>query len=169
MTAYRAIPTILLALSLAIAIPTVLYFRKPPKSELTASDRELINFSNKPVAMSSPQPPATFSGLASPVKTAPNQVRTGIANIATPDTVIKSEPVAAAKGEPVNPKMSPPRSLASRPSVSVIYSVGSSRMAIVNGQVVQEGSAIDSGQIVKIEETRILLRKSGKDIWLTIE
>lgn len=44
----------------------------------------------------------------------------------------------------------------------------STKMAIIDNRVVNEGSRIDGGVVVKIEQTRVLIRKDGKDLWLTI-
>jgi hypothetical protein len=157
MTVDRTISTILLVSFLVIAIPVALFFRKLPNAELTPTEKELINFSNQPVVMSLPLPQAAFSELVSPVR------------VASP----KNGNITAISGKPITARISVknglPPSLGSRPSVSMIYYEGSTRMAIVHDHVVHEGSVLDNGMIVKIEKTRVLMRKAGKDIWLTTE
>ncbi len=161
MTADKTIPTVLLVSFLVIAIPAALFFRKLPNADLTPSEKELIDFSNKPVAMSLPRQQPAFSGLASPVKATLR--KSGDATTKSGKSV--STPNAAS----MNAKNDLPRSLASRPTVSMIYYAGSTRMAIIDDHVVHEGSALDGSRIVKIEETRVLMRKNGKDLWLTTE
>ena len=154
MTSIKTVPTIVIVSFLIIAIPAALFFLKQPNPGLTPAEKELIEFSNKPMALPPTQSQATFSGLNSPVNAAPKQRQ---------DTRVKN-------GKPVPvPKKGQPRSLASLPVVSMIYFAGSTRMAIVDDHVVREGSQLDNGVIVKIEETRVLMRKNGKDIWLTTE
>ena len=161
MTADRTIPTILFVSFLVIAIPAALFFRKLPKADLTPSEKELIDFSNKSVDMSLPRPQPTFSGRACPVKATLGK---------SGDVTTKSgKPVSAPNATPMNAKSGLPRSLASRPAVSMIYYAGSTRMAIIDGHIVHEGSALDGSRIVKIEATRVLMRKNGKDLWLTTE
>lgn len=158
MTADRSIIAKILTLILIIAVPVGFSFRKLPTPVRTPVEIELAKFSSQPVSMSFPQPPAVFSGLACPV--APRQA---IAEPPPPARVVKAAPT------PLTVK-NQPRSLGSSlPVVSVISYDGSTRTAIVGDRVVIEGSAIDGGTIVKIEESRVLMRKNGKNVWLTIE
>jgi hypothetical protein len=158
MTADRSIIAKILTLFLIIAVPVGLSFRKLPTPVRPSAEIDLAKFSSQPVSMSFPQPPAVFSGLACPVTP-----RQAIAEPPPPARVVKAAPT------PLTVK-NQPRSLGSSlPVVSVISYDGSTRTAIVGDRVVVEGSAIDGGTIVKIEENRVLMRKNGKNIWLTIE
>ncbi|NTV48595.1 MAG: hypothetical protein HGB32_14690 [Geobacteraceae bacterium] len=161
MTLDRTITTILAVPLLVIAIPAILFFRKLPNADLTPSEKELIDFSSKPVPLSPPQTQVVFSGLASPLR-----------GISKPigDILAKSgKPVSTPSTTPSNAKSNQRLSLGSLPVVSMIYFAGSTRMAIVDNHVVNEGSTLNGGVIVKIEKTRVLMRKTGKDIWLTTE
>ena len=51
----------------------------------------------------------------------------------------------------------------------MLYCEGSIKTAIIDGQVLHEGSVLGSYQIVKIEKTRVLLKTAGKEIWLSID
>lgn len=161
MTLDRTINTILTVSLLVIAIPAGLFFRKLPNVNLTPSEKELIDFSSKPVALSPPQTQVTFSGLASPLRGTSKPIGDILAK--------NGKPVYVPSTSTLNTKKKQQLSLGSLPAVSMIYSAGSTRMAIVDNHVVHEGSTLDSGVIVKIESTRVLLRKSGKDIWLNTE
>jgi hypothetical protein len=55
------------------------------------------------------------------------------------------------------------------PEVSMIYNDSGSKIAIIDGQVVHEGSVITGYKIVKIEKIRVLARTNGKEIWLSLE
>ena len=157
----RSIITILAVSFLVLAIPAGLFFRKLPNAEPAPSEKELIEFSSKPVALSSPQMQVIYSGLASPLRGT---------SISSGDVLTKiAKPVFAPNSTPLKAKSKRQFSLSSLPVVSMIYSGGSTRMAIVDNHVVHEGSALNGGVIVKIENTRVLLRKTGKDIWLTTE
>ena len=163
MSADKTIPTILLVGFLVAAIPTGLYFRKLPPQVLPATEMELSKFASQPVAMSSPRPQVIFSGLACPVTPAQQQ---------KPDTTNNGKnPIAipVANAPPKTVQKSLPRSLASLPVVSMISYDGSTRTAIVDNHVVTEGSKLNGGVIVKIEETRVLMRKAGRDVWLTTD
>ncbi len=162
MTASNTIPTMLLILFLAIAIPSGLYLRKVPAPAITPAEAEVAKFTSQAVDMSLPQPPVVFSGLVSPV-TAPH---------VKPETVPGEKPTGPAVALPAATKTVepvPPLSLGSLPVVSMISYDGATRTAIVGNRVVTEGSELGGGKIVKIEENRVLMRKAGKNIWLTIE
>jgi len=160
----KTILTILLVLLLVIAIPAALFFRKLPDAALTPAEKELVTFSSRPIDLSSPRPRPAFTVLASPIKAAakPEPVK---------DVIAKSAPRSPAPQEaPVNnAKKSPVRSLGSLPVLSMISYDGETKTAIINSSVVTEGSEFDGGKIMKIEENRVLMRKAGKTIWLTIE
>lgn len=154
MTADKTVVSIVLTLFLVVAIPAMLLLRKLPDSELTPSEKELIGFSNPSVAISTPSPLITFTGRTCPV-TKPVK----------PDGYSKDKNLKA----PSSIKSIPSRSLGSLPVVSMIYYAGSTRMAIVDGHVVNEGSDLEGGVIIKIDKNQVLMRKAGKDLWLTTE
>ncbi|NTW88004.1 MAG: general secretion pathway protein GspB [Desulfobulbaceae bacterium] len=161
MTLDRTISTILTVSFLVIAIPAVLFFRKLPNSDLTPAEKELISFSSKPVALSSPQTQVIFSGLPSPLR--------GVSKSSGAIPAKNAKSVSVSNATTLNAKKNLQLSLGSLPVVSMIYFAGSTRMAIVDNHVVHEGSTLNSGVIIKIEKTRVLMRKTGKDIWLTTE
>jgi hypothetical protein len=154
MTADKTVVSIVLTLLLVMAIPATLLLLKLPDSELTPSEKELISFSNPSVAITTPSPLRTFTGRTCPV------TKPAKANRDSADKSLKG---------PSYIKSTPPRSLASLPVVSMIYYAGSTRMAIVDGHVVNEGSDLDGGVIIKIDKNQVLMRKAGKDLWLTTE
>jgi hypothetical protein len=156
----RAILMLLAVLLVVCAIPTALYFRKLPVVGLTASEKELADFSSKPVPVTPTSPPVKFSGLACPVSPAqkPVVVNIGKSAVKTPVRL----------PAPVSPKKALARTFVGLPVVSMISYDDSNKMAIIDNRVVNEGTTIDGGVIVKIEQTRVLMRKDGKDLWLTI-
>lgn len=163
MTANRIFPAMLLTAFLVISIPAGLYFRKPAAPVISPSEAELAKFTSQPADMSSPPPPPLiFSGLASPLTVPPAQPdvrsseKTARTTTALPLTTKKMQPI-------------PPRSLGSLPVVSMISYDSETRTAIVDNRVVTEGSELGGGVIVKIEENRVLMRKAGKNLWLTIQ
>lgn len=162
MNADRTIPAILLTLFLVVAIPTGLYLRKLPAATITPNEAELAKFTSQAVDMSLPQSPRLFSGLACPVTQPQAKQSPGIGQ--SPDMTPTPQPVTPASAKPA-----PLRSLASLPVVSMISYDGATRTAIVDNRVVTEGSELDGGKIVKIEENRVLMRKNGKNLWLTIQ
>lgn len=162
MTGDRTIPAMLLTMFLVLAIPVGLYFRTLPAPALTPSEKELAKFSSQTVAMSSAQPPKVYSGLACPVTASPKKPDMG-----TGEKTVRT--VTATPGTTKRVKPEPPRSLGSLPVVSMISFDGSTRTAIIDNRVVTEGSELDGGKIIKIEENRVLMRKTGKNVWLTIE
>jgi hypothetical protein len=162
MNAGRNIPAILLTAFLVVAIPSGLYFRRMPAAAINPIEAELARFSSKPVDISAPHSSAVFSGLASPVTQlhAKQNVDIGQKNTMTGSSLpAKVKPLIQA----------PHRSLGSLPIVSMISYDGSTRKAIVDNNVVTEGSVLDGSKIVKIEENRVLMQKNGKNIWLTIK
>ena len=162
MTARNTIPTMLLILFLTIAIPSGLYLRKLPAPVITPAEAEMAKFTSQPVDMSLPQPPVVFSGLVCPV-TAPH---------VTPETGTREKPAGSVVALPAatkSVKPATPLSLGSLPVVSMISYDGATRTAIVGNRVVTEGSELGGGRIVKIEENRVLMRRAGKNIWLSIE
>jgi hypothetical protein len=51
----------------------------------------------------------------------------------------------------------------------MIYTEGYVKTAIIDGQVLHEGSFLGSSRIVAIEKSRVLMRTAGKEIWLSID
>ncbi|MDD2851525.1 MAG: hypothetical protein PHY09_06435 [Desulfuromonadaceae bacterium] len=143
------------------AIPTALYFRTLPVAGLTASEKELADFSSTSVPVTPIPPRMAFSGVACPVKPAQKPVAHDIGK----STAQTPMPLPA----PASPDKSQARTLASLPIVSMISYDESTKMAIIDNRVVSEGSKLDGGVIVKIEQERVLWRKTGRDIWLTID
>ena len=165
MTIDKTIAMILMVPVIGFAIPASVYLRKLPPPGLTSSEKELISFSSQPVNVSQPGRLAVFSGLECPIR--------------PPVVKDSSPPKAASKGFPPGPipssgtasaqERSRSAAAAYLPSVSMIYSDGQARMAIIDGHVLHEGAAIGTDTVIKIEKTRVLLRTSGKDIWLNID
>ena len=159
MSSDKTIPIIFFVVFLVIALPVALFFRKAPAATLTASEKELIAFSYKPVSLTLPPPQTTFPPMVSPVRATPKQSGDFLSN--------NSRQPPAASSTVVTAQKALPRSLTSLPVVSMIYFAGSTRMAIIDNHVVNEGSPLNGGIVAKIEQTRVLVRKAGKDIWLT--
>jgi hypothetical protein len=158
----RKFAVILLIPLLGLSIPAALHFRKLAKPELSAEEIELAGFSSQPVVVSKPGQPTLFSNLESPVR-APAAIAaaTNKGAVNFPPGPI---PVAAASAK----QISSPAELEYAPEVSMIYSDGQTRTAIIDGHVVREGASLGSSKIIKIEKTRVLLRTSGKEIWLNM-
>jgi hypothetical protein len=163
MTIDKTIAMMLMVPVIGLAIPATVFFRKLPPPGLAPSEKELISFSSQPVNVSQPGRLAIFSGLECPMR---------------PPVVKESTPKAAPQGFPPGPipsavtaaqEKTRPAVTAYLPSVSMIYSDGQSKMAILDGHVLHEGATIGTGTVIKIEKTRVLLRTSGKDIWLNID
>ena len=169
MTADKTIPIIFLTALFLFAMPAMLYFRKLPETELTPSEKVLIAFSNKPVTMLASPPQATFSGLDSPVKALKKPVKvttmlhTETAKSQLPPNNKDINPAGAA------PDRRPHRSLSSLPRVSMIYSEADTKMAVIGGEILQEGSTFGNYQIIKIEKTRVQIRSAGKVLWLNMD
>jgi hypothetical protein len=43
------------------------------------------------------------------------------------------------------------------------------KYAIIDGQVLREGSTFGNSLVVKIEKRRVLMRNAGKDLWLSFD
>lgn len=150
----RTIISALAILIVVTAIPVAFYYRKLPATVILPIEKELTSFSSTPLALSEPKPQPVFSGLDCPVKAPVSSL---------PPPVAGSSPADAAskKGEP--------RSLSSLPPVSMIYSEGSTNIAVIGGQMLREGSSFNGNQVVKIEKTRVQIRSAGKTIWLNMQ
>lgn len=137
-------------LCLVTTIPAALFFRKMPATELLPSEKMFVNFSSVPVAVFAPKQQPAFSGFDCPVKAAPKQ----------PAVIAKSiSPTASvAMGPPSKP-----------PKITMIYyEDDATKKAIIDGYILKVGSAFDGNTVVRIEESRVLIRSVGKDIWLTM-
>ena len=164
MTIDKTIAAILLVPLIGLAIPATVFFRKLPPADLSASENELIAFSSQPVAVLQPGRLAVYSGLECPVR--PTIVTGSAAKAA--DKNFPPGPIPSASGAAAQQK-NLPLSAELLPGVTMIYSDGRARIAIIDGHVLHEGASIGSSKVVKIEKKRVLLRTTGKDIWLNID
>ena len=145
MTIDATIKNILVALLLVISIPTTYLFWKKPIVKLAASEKELISFSSQPLVMPPPRIQTIFSALDFPVRitspqpaqpTQPTQAAPAAA--ATPKN-FPPGPIPAANVVAATPsKPFQPNSFGSHPVVSMIYSEGSIKTAIIDGHVLHE-------------------------------
>jgi len=157
--------TVLVAALLAIGLPACLLLWKMPEARLTDSERELIKFSTPPRAAFPPRPRAPFAGLDNPVRAASKQAPA--AGVEVKGSAPAPIPAARATRAALKPKLRD--SFGSRPTLSMIYSEGSKKTAIIDGQVLHEGSLLGNRRVVKIEKTHVLLRTADKEIWLSID
>jgi hypothetical protein len=170
MTIDDTIKTIIIGTALGIIIPVTFLFWKAPKPILTAPEKELITFSTTPLEMSPPKSHIVYSALENPVRVttkmqAPFAGSGGKSTALTPMGTFSS-------GRNPSPAASRPilrNSFGSHPVVSMIYTEGPEKTAIIDGKVLHEGSVFASNRVVRIEKTRVLLRSAGRDIWLSIE
>jgi hypothetical protein len=169
MTLDRSIATLLLVPLLGLTLPAAVLFYQLPDSGISPVERELIGFSYQPVTLSGGKPPASFAGLECPV--APGMP----AGTAAPEPKGKGGPVVFPPGPipvgaaPVGAKLPRRNPVPALPSVSLIYSDGPVKTAIIDGHVLHEGASLASNKILKIEKTRVLLRTHGKEIWLSLD
>lgn len=163
------ISTTIMVLCLVLAIPTTLVLRKIPAAEVTPVEQELILFSSSPVALSEAKQQPVFSGLECPVKAAikPVVMTPGKPGLITPGMPALAPTVAIPAVTPL--KKAQQGTLSGLPTVSMIYTEGDTAMAIIGGQILHEGSTFGSGQVVRIEKTRVQIRRAGKNIWLNVE
>ncbi len=163
MTIDKTIAAMLMIPLIGLAIPAAVFFRKMPPADLSGSEKELIAFSSQPVTVAQPGRLAVYSGLACPLR----------------PPVVKDGAKAAGQNFPPGP-LPPANADAARqkgrpaatdrlPGLTMIYSDGQARMAIIDGHVLHEGASIGNHRVVKIEKQRVLLRTTGRDIWLTID
>ncbi|MBI2353986.1 MAG: general secretion pathway protein GspB [Deltaproteobacteria bacterium] len=164
MTIDKTIAAMLLAPFIGLCAPAALLFWKMPAAGVTAAEKELINFSAQPVAVSEPGSQPVYAGLECPVRPPAAKKAQGTANGGTgfPPGPIPS-PKAAALPKERN------ASAGQLPTVSMIYSDSHARMAIIDGHVLREGASLGAVRIVKIEKARVLVRTDGRDIWLNID
>jgi hypothetical protein len=166
MTIDATLKTILMALLLVISVPVMFYFWKLPKSDLSASEKKLITFSTTPLEMSPPKPQVVYSALESPVKVISKQ-NPPFAGSAVKNVPSGLIPVTRAVSTASRPALR--NTFGSHPVVSMIYSEGSVKTAVINSQVLHEGSVFGSSRIITIEKNRVLMRSAGRDIWLSID
>lgn len=166
MTLDATVKTVLVATLLAIGIPGLFLSWSLPAPRLSATERELMNFSSKPLAMSPPSMQTVYPELQSPVR-ATSKPQTPVAG-----SMSRSFPPGKIPAASIAEDASKRRrgnSFDSHPVVSMIYTENSIKTAIIDGQVLHEGSVLRGNRIVKIEKTRVLMRAAGKDVWLKIE
>jgi len=159
----KTIMAILLVPFLGLSIPAALFFRKLPPPALKPVEKELISFASQPVIVTQPGQLAVYTGLECPVRPPAVKVAAvnkGAANF-PPGPIPLVNSAVLQKSKPVITEYTP--------GVSMIYSDGQSRMAIIDGHVMHEGAAIGSSKVLKIEKTKVLLRTTGKDIWLNVD
>ena len=173
----RAMKTILAATVLLISVPAAIFFWKMPAAKLSATEKELISFSSPPLALSSSRTQAIFSGLDYPFRITLKQQAppagaevnkqtpsVGAGPKSFPPGPIPSGDLPAQASKPIKRN-----SFGSKPVVSMIYSEGYIKTAIIDGQVLHEGSFLGSSQVVTIEKSRVLMRTAGKEIWLSVD
>lgn len=157
----RNIAAMLLAPLIGLAVPVTVFFWKMPPGELTRTETELLKFSSQQLVVLRPKAAPPYSGVQNPVL--PPKVKQATQ---TPAAAFPSGPIPSAgdiRQKPV------PTSVAHIPEVSMIYNDSGSKMAIINGHVLHEGSVIAGYTIVKIDKQRVLARTNGKEIWLSLE
>ena len=157
----RNIAAILLAPLIGLAFPAAIYFWKMPKSSLTGKERELMNFSSQPLVVSRPGAAPFYAGAQSPIHPPKSKQA-----MQTPAVPFPPGPIPGASGAKRSVDEASPLHV---PTVSMIYNSGGSKMAIIDGHVLHEGSVIAGYTILKIKTTKVLTRTNGKEIWLSIE
>ncbi|MDD5284969.1 MAG: hypothetical protein PHD54_03870 [Desulfuromonadaceae bacterium] len=160
----RNIAAILLAPLIGLALPATVFFWKMPKSALTRTESELMNFSSQPLLVSRPGVPPMYSGVENPIN--PPKPKQTTQTMKTPALSFPPGPIPAAAGARRSVNELSPLHV---PNVSMIYDNGGSKMAIIDGHVLHEGSVFAGHTIVKIYTTKVLARTNGKEIWLSIE
>ena len=162
---FAALRLIIVLLVLTACIPAALFFWEMPMAPSALPEKELMNFTDSLKAAIPPSPQASYAGLDCPVQPPPVK---GPAVV----TVAKSFPPgpipeATAAAPAAKPQVRD--SFHSSPNVSMIYCEGSTKTAIIDGQVLHEGSRLGKSLVVQIEKARVLLRTAGKDVWLNVE
>ncbi len=145
-----------------IAIQIAIFSWKIPAPELTPAERELLNFSPRQVQLNLPKPVPLFTGARNPV-TPPEPKRTEASAKASS---FPPGPIPGAKGGEERKSVATSQLL---PELSMIYSDGGVKIAIIDGHVMREGSETSGLKIIRITKNRVLARTGGKEIWLTIE
>lgn len=156
---------VLLCSLLALALPAGFFFWKIPAPGLSAPEKELTNLRCAPLIIAAPEARPPFSGLEWHFRVAaPKQPAGGTGMGALPPPPI---PVA----QRVAPGAAAPRrDLPDRtPVLSLIYHEGSTRTAIIDGQIAHEGALVGGCRVLRIEEARVLVARAGKDTWLSTD
>lgn len=156
----RKIMAMLLAPLIGLAVPVTLFFWKMPPNELTRTETELLRFSSQQLVVTRPAAEISYSGAKNPVH--PPKPKQAIQAPAA----LPPGPMPQGAGN----KLTEVRPSANHiPEINMIYHDSGSRMAIIDGHVLREGSVISGYRIVKIDKTRVLARTDGKEIWLSLE
>ena len=164
MTVERSVKTMFLAAALALAIPAGCFFWRAPRPELSASEKALAGISCTPVFSASAGPAPSFSGLDWPVGTPKRPAAAaGHRPQGFPPAPLLALRTAAGFPEPARTSLDRP------PTLSMIYNEGSLKSALIDDQVAHEGSRVGGRTVLRIEQSRVLLRKAGKDTWLSLD
>lgn len=161
----RSLKAVLLAALPALLVPASSLFGKIPDAQLSTWEKELTNLSCTPLIIAAPPARPSFSGLDWPFRLAGRKESPGAGA-----TRGAGAAPAGAKGVPLGPLPPPLPSFDRLPILSMVYVEGTGlKTAIIDGQVLQEGSWAGRHQVLRIEESRVLVRQSGKDTWLRLE
>jgi hypothetical protein len=164
MTVERSVKSMLLAAALALAIPAGCFFWRAPGPELSASEKTLEGISCTPVFSRSPGPAPSFSGLDWPVGTPMRPApAAGHRPQGFPPAPLLAALPAARFPEPARTSLDRP------PTLSMIYHEGSLKSALIDDRVIHEGSRVGDHLVLRIEPSGVLLRKAGKDTWLSLD
>lgn len=158
----RHMAALLAAPLIGLCLPALLFFRKLPETPLTPAERELIGFSSQAVTVALPASSAVYEGLVCPIR--PPAAKTAGEKGAIP--VFAGGPLQKPSAPPASRKTEPAKKM---PEITMIYGDGRVRTAIIDGEILREGSALGSGKVMAIQTTRVLLRTSGRDTWLNIK
>jgi hypothetical protein len=166
MTVDTPAKTLLVVSALAIAVPAAFFFWKTPDAELSSSEIEVMNFSGSPSMNIGPRSREAFSGLNWPVRAslkkpasadgAGTEIRPAGRNYSSITALMGRKPRRRYNND-------------SPPQISMIYYDNNMKYAIIDGQVLREGSTFGNSLVVKIEKRRVLMRNAGKDLWLSFD
>lgn len=157
----RNIAAMMLAPLIGLSLPVAVFFWKMPPLGLTGTETELLRFSSQPLVVSRPAAAPLYSGVQNPVHPPkPKQAAQA------PPAVFPPGPIPTAAGTRQPELRANAQQL---PCLSMIYTDAGSKMAIIDGHVLHEGSVIAGYTIVKIDKTKVLARTSGKELWLSLE
>jgi hypothetical protein len=156
----RNMAVLLLVPVIGLAVPVAVLFWKLPAGGLTTTEQEILRFSSQPLAVASLGAPPSYSGAENPVHTPRPGTVTPLVTAFPPGPIPKAEGTRQA---------ATPREGTTLPYLSMIYSDGGVRMAVIDGHVLREGGAVNGHTVVKIDKTRVLTRTAGKELWLSID
>lgn len=156
----RTLAALLLTPLIGLAVPVTVFFWKMPLTDLTRTETELLTFSSQPLVVSRPVTGLSYAGAQNPILPPKRKASMQASAAAFPPG-----PIPSAAGK----KDAAPAHTPHIPDVSMIYNDSGSKMAIIDGHVLHEGSAIAGYTIVKIDKTRVLARTNGKELWLSLE